>query len=71
MIIKKKELIEQARPRVHRLGQKSDRVFAYYLIMENSIDEQIMEVLNRRNKDLKMVLNNKDEDLFEPKKRMS
>lgn len=60
--------MEQAEDRVHRLGQKSDKVFAYYLIMENSIDEQIMEVLNRRNKDLKMVLNNKNEDLFEPKK---
>lgn len=60
--------MEQAEDRVHRLGQKSEKVFAYYLIMENSIDEQIMEVLNRRNKDLKMVLNNKDEDLFEPKK---
>jgi SNF2 family DNA or RNA helicase len=60
--------MEQAEDRVHRIGQGADSVLAYYLIMENSIDEQIMEVLNRRNKDLKMVMNNENEDLFEPKK---
>jgi len=56
--------MEQAEDRCHRIGQKADSVLAYYLIMENSIDEQIMEVLNRRNKDLKKVLNDEDEDLF-------
>jgi len=60
--------MEQSEDRVHRIGQKADSVLAYYLIMENSIDEQIMEVLNRRNKDLKLVMNNENEDLFEPKK---
>lgn len=56
--------MEQAEDRVHRISQEADCVFAYYLIMENSIDEQQMEVLNKRNKDLKKVLNDKDEDLF-------
>lgn len=60
--------MEQAEDRCHRIGQEADSVLAYYLIMENSIDEQIMEVLNRRNKDLKMVMNDENEDLFEPKK---
>jgi SNF2 family DNA or RNA helicase len=60
--------MEQAEDRVHRIGQTADSVLAYYLVMENSIDEQIMEILNRRNKDLKRVMNNEDEDLFEPKK---
>ena len=60
--------MEQAEDRVHRIGQKADSVLAYYLIMENSVDESIMEVLNRRNKDLKMVLNNEDEDLFSEEK---
>ena len=32
--------------------------------MEDSIDEQQMIVLNKRNKDLKKVIDNKDEDLF-------
>lgn len=58
--------MEQAEDRVHRISQKADSVLAYYLVMENSIDEQIMEVLNQRNKDLKKVLNNTDEDLFSP-----
>lgn len=62
--------MEQAEDRVHRIGQKADSVLAYYLTMENSIDEQIMEVLNRRNKDLKRVMNDEDEDLFEPKKEL-
>ena len=60
--------MEQAEDRVHRIGQEADKVLAYYLIMENSIDEQIMQVLNRRNKDLKKVLNDEDEDLFSPTK---
>ena len=62
--------MEQAEDRVHRIGQEADSVLAYYLIMENSIDEQIMKVLNRRNKDLKKVMDNKDEDLFEPEKEL-
>ena len=60
--------MEQAEDRVHRIGQTADSVLAYYLVLENSIDEQIMEILNRRNKDLKMVMNDENEDLFEPKK---
>jgi SWI/SNF-related matrix-associated actin-dependent regulator 1 of chromatin subfamily A len=60
--------MEQAEDRVHRIGQTADSVLAYYLVLENSIDEQIMEILNRRNKDLKRVMNDEDEDLFEPKK---
>lgn len=60
--------MEQAEDRVHRLTQKADSVLAYYLVMENSIDEQQMEVLNKRNKDLKKVLDNKDEDLFSTEK---
>lgn len=60
--------MEQAEDRVHRIGQTADSVLAYYLVLENSIDEQIMEILNKRNKDLKRVMNNEDEDLFESKK---
>ena len=57
---------EQAEDRVHRISQEADAVFAYYLILDNSIDNSIMEVLNSRNADLKKVLNNEDnEHLFE------
>lgn len=62
--------MEQAEDRCHRIGQRADSVLAYYLIMENTIDEQIMEVLNKRNKDLKRVLNDEDEDLFESTKEL-
>ena len=38
---------------------------AYYLILDNSIENDIMDTLERRNKDLKQVLNNEsDESLF-------
>ena len=56
--------MEQAEDRVHRISQTADSVLAYYLIMEDSIDEQQMIVLNKRNKDLKKVIDDKDEDLF-------
>src|SRR5574344_1473553 len=51
---------EQAEDRVHRIGQTADSVMAYYLILENSIEQDIMNTLDRRNKDLKKVLNNED-----------
>lgn len=56
----------QAEDRVHRISQEADAVFAYYLILDNSIDNTIMEVLNSRNADLQKVLNNEDDSqLFE------
>lgn len=51
----------QAEDRVHRIGQTSDSVMAYYLILENSIEQDIMKTLERRNKDLKKVMDNEDE----------
>lgn len=51
---------EQAEDRVHRIGQTADSVMAYYLILENSIEQDIMNTLERRNKDLKKVMNNED-----------
>lgn len=52
---------EQAEDRVHRIGQEADSVMAYYLILENSIEQDIMNTLERRNKDLKKVMNNEDD----------
>lgn len=49
---------EQAEDRVHRIGQEADSVQAYYLILEDSIDNTIMEILNDRNRGIKQVLNN-------------
>lgn len=53
---------EQAEDRVHRISQTADSVFAYYLILDNSIDNVIMDVLNSRNADMKKVLNNESND---------
>lgn len=51
---------EQAEDRVHRIGQEADSVMAYYLILENSIEQDIMTTLERRNKDMKKLMNNED-----------
>jgi len=56
---------EQAEDRVHRIGQMADSVQAYYLILEDSIDTSIMEILNDHNKGIKQVLNNElDVEMF-------
>ena len=56
---------EQAEDRIHRIGQKADSVTAYYLTLEDSIDESIMETLNQRNKDMKKVMDDQnDVDMF-------
>lgn len=52
---------EQAEDRVHRIGQEADSVMAYYLILDDSIENDIMNTLERRNKDLKQVMNNESE----------
>lgn len=52
---------EQAEDRVHRIGQEADSVMAYYLILENSIEQDIMATLERRNKDMKKLMNNEDD----------
>lgn len=56
---------EQAEDRVHRIGQEADSVQAYYLILEDSIDNSIMDILNDHNKGIKQVLNNEsDVEMF-------
>lgn len=41
------ELFEQSKKRIHRLGQ-SKSCFYYYILTRNSIEENILEVLNTR-----------------------
>lgn len=48
----------QAEDRVHRIGQEANSVQAYYLVLEDSIDTSIMELLEERNKGINQVLNN-------------
>lgn len=49
-------LHDQAEDRVHRIGQKSDSVTAYYLIAGNTIEERILEMLDSKRKILDGVL---------------
>ena len=57
--------MEQAEDRINRIGQEADSITAYYLILEDSIDISIMEILNDHNKGIKQVLNNElDVEMF-------
>lgn len=54
----------QAEDRVHRISQEADAVFAYYLILDNSIDNSIMSVINERSMHINKVMDNIDDSLF-------
>jgi SWI/SNF-related matrix-associated actin-dependent regulator 1 of chromatin subfamily A len=54
----------QAEDRVHRIGQEADSVMAYYLILPNSIEESIMDNINRRGQNIEQVMNGECEKEF-------
>jgi SWI/SNF-related matrix-associated actin-dependent regulator 1 of chromatin subfamily A len=62
---------EQFEDRVHRIGQKSDSVTAYYLIALNTIEERIMQIIQDKNNVTKKILDNKDGEIFKGKKNRS
>ena len=47
---------DQAEDRVHRIGQEADSVNAYYLIADGTIENQIIELLDKKRKVLADVL---------------
>lgn len=51
---------DQAEDRVHRIGQKSDSVNAWYLIAKNTIEEDIMELLDKKAQIISAVIDNKE-----------
>ena len=51
----------QAEDRVHRIGQKANSVVAYYLLLENSIEEDAMAIFNKRVRNLSKVIDGKDD----------
>lgn len=62
----------QAEDRVHRIGQKADSVMAQYLILEDSIEQDSMNTLNKRAKDLEAVIDGTvSSDMFEVEDDMS
>ena len=46
----------QAEDRVHRIGQKSDFVCAYYLVARNTVEEKVAELLSNKYEVLKLTL---------------
>lgn len=52
----------QAEDRVYRIGQVSDSVSAVYLVGENTVDEQIAELLDKKQQTLDLVLDGKTPD---------
>ena len=63
----------QAEDRVHRIGQEADSVLAQYLILEDSIEQDCMNTLNKRAKHLDAVLDGKydSQDMFKIEDDMS
>ena len=58
---------DQQEDRVHRIGQESDIVNAFYLIGQNTIEEEIIELLDKKRKVLDSVVDGKitnDESLL-------
>jgi SWI/SNF-related matrix-associated actin-dependent regulator 1 of chromatin subfamily A len=51
--------IDQSSDRVHRIGQEADCVNIYYLVAEDSIEEDICELLDEKRKVIDMVLDGK------------
>jgi SNF2 family DNA or RNA helicase len=53
---------DQAEDRVHRIGQEADSVTAYYLAAKNSIDEDMLEMLDVKRKIVSGILDGGKEE---------
>ena len=58
---------EQAEDRIHRFGQKHDSVFAYYAILDNTIEMDIVTILDEKIRNISKIIDGKPasaKDLF-------
>lgn len=55
---------EQAEDRIHRIGQKADSVFAYYLCAGDSIEKDLIERLIEKKKVTSKLISGREKDLF-------
>jgi SWI/SNF-related matrix-associated actin-dependent regulator 1 of chromatin subfamily A len=54
----------QFEDRVHRIGQTADSVFAYYLLGQGTLDDDLMDALEYKNKVSKSILDGTDDAVF-------
>jgi len=55
---------EQAEDRVNRIGQEADSITAYYLLNEDSVETDLMDLLNTKYDNVSKVLDGKSNDDF-------
>jgi SWI/SNF-related matrix-associated actin-dependent regulator of chromatin subfamily A-like protein 1 len=55
---------EQAEDRINRIGQNADSITAYYLLNEDSIEKDIMDLLTMKYNNVSKVLDGKSNDDF-------
>ena len=53
---------DQAEDRIHRIGQEADAITAWYLLAQNTIEEEIAQMLDKKRKILDQVLDGKQPD---------
>jgi len=51
---------DQAEDRIHRIGQEADSVTAYYILLADSVEEEIAALLDKKRQVLASVLDGKD-----------
>lgn len=55
---------EQFEDRIHRIGQKSDSILCYYPIAEGTDDLKIVQIIQKKNKSQKYLLDGKEDSEF-------
>ena len=57
--------VDQAEDRLLRIGQKSNKMTSYFFIAENTIEDDIIELLDRKRKVVNKILNGEETEDFD------